>query len=64
VTAWLGFSIQNAATALRIAAGLHTPTPREKQIFNLITAGTSAGVVDVLDACQIAIYAMNPAWLP
>lgn len=64
VTAWLGFSIQHAATALRIAAGLHTATPREKQIFDQIAAGTSGGVVDILDAVQIAIYAMNPAWLP
>lgn len=64
VTAWLGFSVQHAATALRIAAGLHTATPREKQIFDVITAGTSGGVVDVLDACKIAIYAMNPSWLP
>ncbi|HEY3265385.1 MAG TPA: hypothetical protein VGM37_00550 [Armatimonadota bacterium] len=64
ISAWLGYSIADAADVLRIAAGLDSATARDKEIYNLVTTGSSAAVLDVADACRVAIYVIHPEWLP
>jgi hypothetical protein len=59
-TVYTNYSLRNVAAAMRIAAGLSTPTAREMEFYNLISADTSNGVVDLLDVVAVARRADHP----
>jgi hypothetical protein len=58
VSAFIGYSLSNAALALRIAAGLHIASATEKQVLDLVPGTPS--VIDILDAVAVANRAMHP----
>ncbi len=64
VTLYKNYATRNAASVLRIAAGLTTPTPLEMQFYNLVTSGASATVVDIMDAAAVAQLAAHPERVP
>jgi hypothetical protein len=49
----------DAIAALRVAAGFQTPTPDNQTRLNVVDAGVSEGVVDLLDAVQLLHLAMD-----
>lgn len=54
------FTFTDAATALRIAAGLQTATALQAHAYNIVTAAPSTNVVDMTDAVAIARDAAHP----
>lgn len=54
------FTLNDAATALRIAAGLQTATPIQKHAYNVVTTAPSTNVVDMTDALAITRNAAHP----
>ncbi|HEY3266591.1 MAG TPA: S8 family serine peptidase [Armatimonadota bacterium] len=48
-----GSTPAGALEALRIAAGLDAATPSAMSSLNVVTTGSSAGVIDILDAVQL-----------
>jgi hypothetical protein len=60
-TLFRNYTLANAALALRIAAGLHTATPREHEVLNF---GTPGDGVDIVDAVQVAYRATHPGLTP
>lgn len=54
------YTLDEAATALRIAAGLSKASSDNVDRLNVVTRAPSASVVDILDACAVTWYAAHP----
>lgn len=60
LTLFTFFTFTDAATALRIAAGLQSATALQAQVYNIVTTAPSSNAVDIADALAIARNAAHP----